>query len=105
MSKPKIQKAFIVQEDYEGVSKIIFHHHALAAKRLGAEELGMEFEEIECRRAPQYDKFFPQVPIKELVENGWWWNCVCGQRLEKDEILRIDEKKQEVFCKICARGE
>lgn len=95
-------KAFLVQERFgEGRGKIVFDSHGLRARRLGAQELDLEFDEVECRRVPEYDKFFPKVPIKELIKNGWWWECGCGQIAIEEEIVKIDEDKEEVYCEKC----
>ncbi|MBO2700820.1 hypothetical protein [Shewanella algae] len=71
MSKKNV--AWQVLEDYEEHGCIVFHHHGLAARREGACELGLDFEYVECARAPQFDQYaeLGKVPPMALLEAGW----------------------------------
>lgn len=73
-------------------SKIVFHHHGLAARREGANELDVEFEHADCTRAPQFDQFAPlgKVPAQALLDAGWFFYCQhC------DMIARQDDDDEE----------
>ena len=51
-------KAYVVTEDCDGTCTIVFANSSAAARREGAAELGLTFEEVEsCRRAPWADEF------------------------------------------------
>lgn len=73
--------------DEDGQGCIVFHSHGLAARRLGAGELGSEYEYVECCREKQYDEYseLGKVPTKVLLENGWWFEChYCGMKVYDD---------------------
>ncbi len=78
--------AFYVSDDES--AEIVFHSHGLAARRIGANELGTDFESVECRRLPWADPFAAQgwVPARECVASGWHFDecCGCGARIDED---------------------
>lgn len=79
-------KAFIVTEECDGKSEICFANHAVVARREGAAELGEEFADVSCRRAPYADAYAPgPVPLSVLWDAGWWFGCDCGERTSKDD--------------------
>lgn len=87
MANEKKVVAWQVTDPHEGNATIAFHHHGLAARRIGADDLDMESEGMECKRAPEYNKFAEAgvVPTIALLENGWWFECHhCGNRVEED---------------------
>jgi hypothetical protein len=96
MSKEKKLKAYIVTEDYEGHSCLIFATNSATARREGAGELGTEWDGIEsCRRAPQFDEYaeIGTVPVMVLIEYGWWYECShCGRRVHKDMADDLDSE-------------
>ena len=78
----KHKKAY--QVDYDEGSVVVFEHTSVAARRIGANKLNIEFEEVEmCRRAPHFDEYHwtEKVPPEELIENGWWFECSYGYDL------------------------
>lgn len=86
MSKPAV--AYIAREDWEGHCCVVFHNHGLAARRIGANELDIEFDDCEISRAPQFDQWAAQgwVPPTALIRDGWWFECFhCGRRLPDDD--------------------
>lgn len=94
MPKSKNKVAYQVNEECEGHSCVVFHHHGLAARREGASELGEDFESVTCFRVPHFDKFAEQgfVPVIELLKGGWWFECRhCGNRIMDDEGTPRDE--------------
>lgn len=58
-------------------SKIVFHHHGLAARREGANELDVEFELAICTRAREFDQYasLGEVPTQVLLDAGWFFYC------------------------------
>lgn len=58
-------------------SKIVFHHHGLAARREGANALDLEFGLAICTRAPEFDQYasLGEVPIQVLLDAGWHFYC------------------------------
>lgn len=66
---------------------IIFARTNAAARRLGANEMAIDFDEVDyCRRARQYDQYAPgPVPQLVLIDNGWWFECHgCGRKISAD---------------------
>ncbi|AQS40233.1 hypothetical protein Sps_05164 [Shewanella psychrophila] len=89
MNQPKKVKAWLISEESEGHSCIVFHHHGLAARRLGANELDVEFESVESSLKPEFDQYAEEgkVPTKVLLENGWWFECHhCGNKIMSEQI-------------------
>lgn len=105
--KAKKVVAWQVNEFCEGHSCVVFHHHGMAARRQGANELGEDFESVECFRAPHFDQFAEQgfVPVIEMIKSGWWFECVhCGQRISDSDdeseppIEHVVTTKHTAFC-------
>ncbi|MBE4178030.1 hypothetical protein HJ095_23190 [Vibrio parahaemolyticus] len=97
--------AWQVREDSEGHCCIVFHHHALAARREGAETLGEDFEYVECDRAPQFDHYADKghVPPMALLEAGWWFECHhCGHQVMSDGR---DEEEDTPLDKVVTVGQ
>lgn len=108
----KKRVAWQVRDDCEGHAVIVFHHHGMAARREGANELGSEFEYVECSRAKQYDEYADKgyVPPLVLINDGWWFECChCGRRCEEegydydtDEPIPVEDMieagRQSVYC-------
>ena len=107
----KKQRAWVASEDGEGHSVVIFHHHGLAARREGANALGMEFDEVECKRAPHFDSFADQghVPPLDLLKAGLrahvLWRSAHRVRLSDDHLSQAHIRdltiarivKQQIF--------
>jgi hypothetical protein len=86
--KSKTSVAWQVSEDFDGHACIVFHHHGLAARREGANELNSDFDSVELKRAPEFDSYADEgfVPNKILIESGWWFECHhCGHKLHEDD--------------------
>lgn len=73
-------------------ARVVFHHHGLAARREGANELDADFECVACSRAPQFDQYasMGKVPSQALLDAGWWFYCqhcdaIVTQREQDDE--------------------
>ena len=47
---------------------------------MGAHELHCDFEDVMCRRAPAFDSYADvgRVPVAELINAGWWFECIEG---------------------------
>lgn len=69
---------------------IVFATNGAAARRYAANEMDIDFEDVEfCRRAKSLDQFAPgPVPPRELIEFGWWIGCHGCERYIK---LDMDE--------------
>lgn len=82
-------KAYVVREPDEGHCRIVFATRNVVARREGAAELNIEFEEVEsCTRAPWADQYAPgPVPVQAMIEAGWWYECECGcgRRIDNGE--------------------
>lgn len=107
MSQEKNQVAWDVRENEEGRGTIVFHHHSMAARRIGAERLEVEFEYTGAIRSPEFDGYAEQgkVPLSALLKHGWWQECChCRRKVDlSDEVLKadeviIDDEAGAVFC-------
>ena len=70
--------AWEVVELNEGYGVIVFHSHGLAARRLGAEKLDVEFEDTESWRAKDYDKYAKAGyadPRRLVIDHAWYYEC------------------------------
>jgi hypothetical protein len=96
--------AFQVDDTCEGCSTIVFHHHGLAAKRIGADELGYDFDEVNCSRAAEFDQFaeLGYIPPIEQVKRGWWFKCLnCHTHISEDEFDisdLVEHGRSGIFC-------
>lgn len=82
-------KAYAVLEHDERTGGIIFAHHAIVARRWGANEWGDgELTSVSCNRMPGLDRFAEagRVPASVLVEAGWHFECWCGARVDDDSL-------------------
>ena len=82
-------KAYEVCCDWAEESIVhIFAKSGIVARREGAEELNLEFQDISyCRRAPSLDRFSPgPVPLRYKIESlGWWAECWHSyERIDSD---------------------
>ncbi|GIC29818.1 hypothetical protein VCSRO147_0623 [Vibrio cholerae] len=109
MNKKKV--AWTVTDESTPKACVVFHHHGLAARRLGSEVFGEEFEYLECRRSPEFDEYAEsgKVPTKALLDAGWWFECHhCGKRIPDEDFRPIEDlviKGDAVYCdENCKRG-
>lgn len=80
-------KAYVVREDDEGNCAVVFATNGATARRDGANELNLSFEEVEsCRREPAFDQYAPgPVPMHATLAAGWWHECGhCQCRFDED---------------------
>lgn len=97
MSEKKL-KAYVVREDGEGNCAVVFATNGATARRNGANELNMEFEEVEsCCREPAFDQYAPgPVPLHATLAAGWWHECThCGVRFDEDDRRYYDDEERE----------
>ena len=87
-------KAFAVTEENENTGGIVFAKHAIAARRIGANEYADgEFGYVTCRRAKWADEYADKgdVPLSAMVEAGWNFECgSCGRRIDSDMCCERD---------------
>lgn len=93
-------KAYSVQGNEYGT--IVFARHGVVARREGANELNIEFADVEsCRRVPAMDQYAGRPwPWRVLVEeHGWSQDCgYCQQRVHNDHAGRVWVGDGQVFC-------
>lgn len=82
-------KAYEVQEPQEGCSTIVFATNSATARREGAAELGIDWEDVDfCRRLPWADEYAGVkggVPPLVCIEHGWWFRCMnCNCKIDCD---------------------
>jgi len=95
-------KAWIVREPEEGYGTVVFNDHGLAARRMGAEELELDFYDVECNRAKEFDKYEGPPSAEILIkEHGWFWECAqCGQMVcdEEDNLEEAVFTDHLIYC-------
>lgn len=94
-------KAYSVQGCDEGT--IVFARHNIVARREGANELNLDFDQVEsCRRAPELDGYAAQgrVPLRVLVEEHGWMTlcCYCEGRIFNDEPRAAWIGTERAYC-------
>lgn len=95
-------KAYSVQGDEYGT--VVFAKHSVVARRKGANDLNIDFEDVEsCRRMPELDEYAAAgkpVSWRVLVEeHGWQLECGwCYGRVYSDEPNRVWADDQTVYC-------
>ncbi len=82
-------KAYEVREEFEDNCCIVFATNSATARRKGASELGIAWEEVEhCRRRPWADEYATVnggVPPLVCIEHGWWFRCMnCDCHIDSD---------------------
>ena len=93
----KAMKAYIVHEDHDGGSAIVFANNGATARRQGANELGMEFDEVDsCKREPDFDQYAPgPVPLSATLDKGWWHSCTSCSCTFDTEGRREDDADED----------
>ena len=92
-------KAYEVR-DAEDCCVIEFAEHAATARRNGAAELNIAFEEVEsCIRAPWADQYAPgPVPLDAYLAQGWRFECDhCGAMFSADGRDDEDDEREDDF--------
>lgn len=93
-----MKKAYQVTEPEEGNAVIVFAEKNVVARRNGANELDIDFTEVEsCVRKPQFDEFAAagEVPVKALLADGWWFECGnCGRRVDEGGCMHDEDYEQ-----------
>lgn len=88
LSSANTKRAYAVREDAEGQTVVVFATSGVAARRLGAEQLDLQFEEVDsCVRSPEFDAYAVsgKVPPLVLIKHGWQYECDhCGSILGFD---------------------
>lgn len=97
MNNSPTLKAYQVNgNDY---SVIRFAKSAVVARREGADELDIDFRDVQsCCRVPGFDHFAPgPVPKRALLESGWWFectNCEAPSELKTGAVFY----EENIFC-------
>jgi len=91
---------------WEESTELVWHNHGLAAKRLLAEALNCEFNEVNCQRTPEFDEYASteKVPDEVLLNLGWWLSCrkgLCSNRVTGEERYTIQDG--QVHCENCSK--
>lgn len=95
--RPKPLRAYSVQTDECGC--VVFAKSGAEARRKGAGEIDLEWEDVICcRRAPLFDAFAPgPVPEEVLWANGWQFLCCrCDAPCQNDGIGQM--KDSRAYC-------
>lgn len=89
-------KAYTVHDGGDH-SVIVFAHHNVVARREGANELDIGFNEVDyCKRSAEFDSYAPgPVPPLVAIEHGWWFECACCGRKVDDDVCQSAEDDGE----------
>lgn len=83
-------KCWIVREEDEGSCEVVFHSHGLAARRLGINAHGGcdGDDGYVVSRCNEWDCYAEKgfVPIKAMLDAGWWVHTVTGIRISLDDL-------------------
>jgi hypothetical protein len=76
------RKAYVITEECEGSAVVVYAAHRATAQSDGANELDMEFTEVTCRRAPEFDglEHDRRALAEAQLEAGWWLGNGHGDR-------------------------
>jgi hypothetical protein len=98
-TKPKL--AYLVNADE--ATEIVYATSAVAARRQGARDMGLDFEDVDStRRAAYLDKYAEggDVPTKMLIEeHGWRFECShCFGNVDHYEEARVYDEYESPYC-------
>ncbi|PFF35588.1 hypothetical protein CN327_06865 [Bacillus cereus] len=81
-------------------SRILFAETEGQARNCGKCEFGIDFIDVEVRRAKWADQYKHEhlIPKKAYLENGWWWECRCGTPQYEETAIVIGDM---VYCDKC----
>ncbi|PFJ30638.1 hypothetical protein COI92_06520 [Bacillus anthracis] len=81
-------------------SRIFFAETAGQARNFGKCEFGIDFIDVEVRRAKWADQYKHEnfIPKQVYLENGWWWECRCGTPQYEESAIVI---RDMVYCESC----
>lgn len=98
-------KAFCVTDEAEGRSVVVFAKHNIVARRQGAGELDTEFDSVSCRRAPNFDSFYPgPVPVATKLQAGWHFECCHCQKQVTSQSSHAIVDEAVYCCNECAQA-
>ena len=100
-SHPLATKAWKIDDDEH--SHIVFCDHGMQARRLGAQGLGRDFEEVLCERYPKLDGFHGDL-LGWMIEDGWWFECgECYKRTALSYPGFVRTGDDGIFCSEACR--
>lgn len=78
LAHPEAKRAFKVVRRYDNQSCIVWGRHYREAKRVGAQHLDLDYEDVECERISALDHFEGDL-MGWLLDDGWYFDCAhCG---------------------------
>jgi len=93
---PLATKAWMVTDDEH--SHIVWCDHGMQAKRLGAQGIERDFDEVECERYPKLDGFHGDL-LGWMLEEGWWFECgECYKHTGLTYPGFVRTEQDEIFC-------
>lgn len=96
--------AYAVLELGENTGTVVFAKTNAAARRIGSSQISDgSFFSVSAHRAPWADRYAPgPVPIRVMIDNGWWWECFgCHRHIGLDiapPIERSVEIGGHIYC-------
>lgn len=97
------KKAYIVS-DGEERTEIVYATSGVAARRMGAREMHLEFSEVDsCYRSKELDQFVATGGPSEkymIEQMGWWCECgTCNEQVTSQWTEGLCYNKfEEPFC-------
>lgn len=86
------ERAWRIDDDFEGRTVLVFATSYPAARRQGAEMLEIDYATAECRRAPEFDSGIPDMETL-VKEHGWHWGCHgCEHSIDSEGCSRCHSR-------------
>jgi len=101
-----VLKAFMcTHDDADGHAEIIFAETAAKARKRYASNADAEYIDTRATRKAQFDHHAPgPVPVLEMLEDGWWFECHgCSTRIDFTSDEFIEDYTAEDLEAHCAR--
>jgi hypothetical protein len=93
---PLAEKAWKISDDEH--CHIVWADHGMQARRLGAQGLERDFDEVECERYPVLDGFHGDL-LGWMLEAGWSFECQeCYRMCYGGTPECIRDEHDNIFC-------
>ena len=97
-AQAKPLKAYMcTHDDSDGHATIVFAESPGKAKQEYCSQADAEYTDVRATRKPVFDQHSPgPVPVLELLEDGWWFECAgCSTRISFDGDQFIEDFNSE----------
>ncbi|HMG13245.1 MAG TPA: hypothetical protein VK571_08725 [Gemmatimonadaceae bacterium] len=95
LAHPEGDKCYQVTNEYRECSVFVWARFHAEARRRGASVLDGEWDDVDCERFPELDRFEGDL-LTHLLDRGWAFDCSeCAQRVGLPEAYRDGS---DIFC-------